>query len=163
MSDSWFCTLSVSGRHPWCILTQFETRSVFIRCKSTCMSKETKMTLDMSGLKHICKYWGGTMKLRGNCSHTHIYFFVEFDAGPSYLLRRALCNFLKKKKNFLHLQWLCCVVLEMLPPCISQACFAASRSNCGDCMISRDHVSCIQINVESKSLLTRRASILKKS
>lgn len=125
MSDSWFCTLSVSGRHPWCILTQFETRSVFIRCKSTCMSKETKTTLDMSGLKHICKYWGGTMKLRGNCSHTHIYFFVEFDAGPSYLLRRALCNFLKKKKTScifsgcVVLFWKCCLLvlakLALLP------------------------------------------------
>lgn len=101
------------------------------------------------------------MKLRGNCSRAHI--LVGFDDGSSYLLQRALCNFLKKR-NFTScifsgfvVFWKCCLLV------LAKLCFAANRSNCEDCMISRDRVSCIQIKVESKLLLTRGASILKKS
>lgn len=71
-----------------------------------------------------------------------------------------LSNLLKEKKLYLlYHQWSWCDVL----PCINKPCFAADLSNCGDGMISRDHVSCMQINIEAKLPITQGASIPSKN
>lgn len=41
-----------------------------------------------------------------------------------------------------------CDVMSFL--ILTKPCFAADLSNCGDAVISRDHVSHMQINIEAK-------------
>lgn len=66
---------------------------------------------------------------------------------------------LEGKKTLSPVSW----VVVMCFLVLTKPCFAADLSNCGDGVISRDHVSCMQINIEAKLPWTQGASIPNKN
>lgn len=155
MSNSSICIaifiLLFSEKHPWCILTQPEkTVSVHRMRILKCIQRNKNDSRDMSASKWISKYRSVIMKLLNIHPGRISWWFLIYLGGNLY-------NLLKKKKSLPP-----ALSVVVLWCCINQALLCCWSKSLWRCMISRDHVSCIQINFEAKLLSTKRAVIPKK-